>query len=253
MFSEILSIEDIDIRKRIAIDGAKNIHSLQNDPDLPLVWRQIRNQVGEILEVADEDFPSIKKMGEYFPIFYIDMWTEQPWGFNPVRNSGSLVVCLWSLLFHSIFLLSGGLVHEANHYRYLKCHDMLGRPEPEQTRFKKHHETQMEIDANTEQLGFFENVKKYFPEIVGPRGVSEDHILMRLSKSKIIEAASNVLERWKSGNYQDEYWVELSNTRKRFYSEGANFLGIKYLLEKGLPQRRLGFQMQFRNLENEDL
>ena len=99
-------------RFSLARMGAEDINKLEGNPDLLSVWRLIR---GEAIFVLRNGGKSVIQMGNFFPTFQVDMWTDFPWAFVTERNS--LVVRLWSLLFSSTFQLCGGLVHEASHYR----------------------------------------------------------------------------------------------------------------------------------------
>ncbi|MFC1507193.1 hypothetical protein ACFLQ6_09020 [Thermoproteota archaeon] len=241
LFDETLTPSEIEIRKQLAKIGAKEINDLQNDQDLISVWRQNRNLIDELFIKAGR---SISDIGDAFPEFYLDMWTEESWSFNSSRNSGSLVMCLWSLLFYSTFELSGALVHEANHYRYLKCNGMLGKPEPEQEEFYRTHCPQMEIEANEEQIEFLEKIEICFDESIGFKNQKGEQLLCE-KKSEIFKKARLVLEKWRSGNYDAEYRKDLSEVREGFYKRGAEFLGIEHLIEKGIPQRKEGFKLLF--------
>ena len=241
MFDEMLSTSDIETRKRLAVIGAEEILSLQCNPDLVLVWGQIRNQIDRIFQKAGK---SIRDIGDVFPRFYIDMWTEEAWAFDPIRDSGSLVICLWSLLFHSTFLLSSALVHEACHYGYLNRYNILGKPEPVQEEFGRKHRRQMEIEANRQQIEFLENVEEYFDEIVGYSNPQGERLLPE-RKREIIGEGRRVLEQWESGDFEKEYRKGLADTRKEFYMNGSQFLGMEHLIDKGIPRHRKGFKFQF--------
>lgn len=208
-----------DVKFRLARAGAQDIESLQDDPDILLVWRQIR---GEVAYTLREGGKSIMKIGNTFPTFRVDMWTDFPWAFDTERNS--LVLRFWSLLFSSAFELSAGLVHEANHYRYLKKRGMLGKPESIQEEFAKQHRRRMEILAYEEQLTFLKRTANLFPDEIGvplPKGY------LTLSKEEIIQECRHNLMAWnQKTDYSVDYKKAVLATGKTNYDRIAEIFGI---------------------------
>lgn len=214
-----------DVKFRVARLGALNIESLQDDPDTLLIWRQIRSETASTLR---EGGKSIMKIGDAFPTIHVDMWTDFPWAFVTDRNS--LVLRFWSLLFSSTFELSAGLVHEANHYRYLKKRAMLGKPEPIQADFAKQHMRRMEILAHEEELMFLKRTADFFPEEIGvlmPKGY------LSFSKNEIIQRCRYNLMAWRQNvDYSVDYQKGVLATSKTNYDRIAEALGIDLTLIK---------------------
>ena len=214
-----------DSKFRLARIGALDISQLQNDPEVRVVWQQIRTEVAFTLRKAGE---SIAALGHAFPTFQVDMWTDFPWAFVTERKS--LVVRLWSLLFASTFKLCGGLVHEANHFRYLKKRGMLGKPDRIQEQFAKKHMRRMEILAHEEELRFLRRAAPLFPDQIGvlmPKGY------LTYSKIEIIEKCRRSLSAWtQAADYSREYERKALATGETNYERVAEALGIE------LPQIR---------------
>lgn len=208
-----------DVKFRLARAGAQDIERLQDDPDTLLVWRQIRSEVAATLR---EGGKSILKIGNTFPTFGVDMWTDFPWAFDTERNS--LVLRFWSLLFSSIFELSADLVHEANHYRYLKKRGMLGKPESIQEEFAKQHRRRMEILAHEEALMFLKRTANLFPDEIGvamPKGY------LTFSKNEIIQECRHNLIAWSQNtDYSVDYKKGMLAISKTNYVKIAEVLGI---------------------------
>ena len=156
------------------------------------------------------------------------MWTDSPWCFDTERNS--LAVRFWSLLFCPSFQLAGGLVHEANHYRYLECNGMLGKPESVQEEFEKSHRREMEILAREEELEFLERAAPYFPyETTIP--MPKHNLVYR--RNDIIEKCSASLLAW---NEHEDY-SEDSDKSNAIIGE-TNYRVIAQALGVDLPPNR---------------
>jgi len=145
--------------RRLAAIGAENIEKLQSDPDFLKVWRHIRNQASDIFRVGGKQ-KQIDDIGELFSTFYVKMWTQNSWVLKVEGGCASLVIRLWALLFPPLPLpLCGGLVHEANHFRYLREKDLLNKSRAVLER----HRSIMEVQALEEELVFLEKVSEYAP------------------------------------------------------------------------------------------
>ena len=134
--------------------GFYDIYKLENDSNLKEVWEDIRSKVAKLLEKGGLNISSFAKI---FPSFEISVDVDYTWGFDPDRNS--LVFHLWSLLFSTDFEIAGALIHEGDHYEFLKNHDMLGKLPQEHEEFRKEHEKSMEIRANKKQKEFLSKVR----------------------------------------------------------------------------------------------
>jgi hypothetical protein len=143
--------------RRLAVIGAENIEKLQSDPDFVKVWKHIRNQASDIFRLGGKQIDDI---GELFSTFYVKMWTQDPWVLKVEKGCASLVIRLWALLFPPLPLpLCGGLVHEANHFKYLREKDLLNKSRAVLER----HRSIMEVRALVEELDFLEKVSEYAP------------------------------------------------------------------------------------------
>lgn len=223
-----------EVKVRLAKIGIENISKLQDDPELLHVWREIRTDVAAILKKGDKDIVAI---GDFFPTFQLDMWTDSPWLFDTERDS--LVVRLWSFLFSSTFQLSAGLVHEANHYRYLKTRTMLGKPESVQEEFAKKHRRRMEILALDEELRFLERTASRFPDQI-EIPLTNGHLIYR--KNEIIEKCRRNSLAWRqSKDYSEDYKKNGRATSETNYRVIAQALGISLPATKNTQTIRLRF------------
>jgi hypothetical protein len=216
-----------DVKFRLARVGAQDIEPLQDDPD--------RSEAASTLR---EGGKSVVKIGNTFPTFRVDMWTDFPWAFDTERNS--LVLRFWSLLFSSTFELSAGLVHEANHYRYLKKRGMLGKPESIQEEFAKQHKRRMEILAHEEELMFLKRTANLFPDEIGvpmPKGY------LTFSKNEVIQKCRHNLMAWsQNADYSVDYKKGILATSKTNYGRIAEVLGIDLT---GIKDKRGSIKLRF--------
>lgn len=224
-----------EMKFKLARVGASDITKLHDDLNLLSVWGQIKREVAFTL---DKGRKSIIAIGEAFSTFQVDMWSKEPWSFDTERNS--MIIRLWSLLFSPTLQLCGGLLHETNHYSYLKINNMLGKPEPEQEEFSKKNKRIMETLAHEEPLEFLQRAEIHFPEIIRvpmPKGDLIYH------KSEIIEKCRRNLLLWKeTEDYSEDYEEDVAATGEKNYQTIAQALGMNLDM---ISRRRGGVEIRF--------
>ena len=152
-------------RLRIAWLAWKDINLLRRSPFSNLfikIWINIKNSVAKCFETVNEDFAAICTD---FKTFDLTMMQDFPWGYE--STSASIVLSVWPLLFAPLRFkgknwlhpslsinLPSAILHEHEHFKYLRQHGMI-KSTPTQTQsFAQTHRQQMEFLACDREVDF---------------------------------------------------------------------------------------------------
>lgn len=148
--------------------SCKNFEALSetaNQVLLDSVWEHIKIQIGPYLQDYSISLDSIavdfKKMS-------LTIDPKQPFGYEPVENV--LIVNLWALFFSLTpdgfatptppWQTAGNLIHEHDHYVFVRDSGMIGRTKDEIKEFNEKHRKELEKRAYSIELSFLDNCKK---------------------------------------------------------------------------------------------
>jgi len=152
--------------------SCKDFESLKDDRNRKLleqVWKKIKNDMQFYFKGYSVSLQSIIAK---FQIIKLTLDPRVPFGYDPQTHS--LIYNLWKLFFtlpadesfcipKPAWQMAGGLIHEHDHYTFLKEHEMIGKPEEAQKEFVKKFVFETEKRAFSSELGFYESCRSIMP------------------------------------------------------------------------------------------
>lgn len=143
----------------------ESLKSIENRKLLKQVWRNIKSNMQFYFRGYSLSLQSIM---DKFQIIKLTLDPKVPFGYDP--QTDSLIYNLWKLFFtlstddsfcipKPAWQMAGGLIHEHDHYTFLKEHEMIGKPEEAQKEFVKRFVFEAEKRAFSSELGFYQNCR----------------------------------------------------------------------------------------------
>ena len=159
---------------RLARASWEDTGQLEQEPCsslLNFVWKAIKKDVGYVFSKIGQNFQVIKSA---FRVFELTMDPRITKEFDPTRNM--LTINVWSLLFCVLstddiyevgfspnFEVGRTLIHEFEHYRFLKSKNMLGASEDQLNQFDAKYRSKAEEKAIKAEINYLKKCKKKLP------------------------------------------------------------------------------------------